>query len=446
MGLHPFPFVHAELHSSQRLVVEVSEVERALAAAEEFAHVAREVHRRVVPDARDGHFLDALDGQVHVEPVLSVIDVAVVLDFVDLTIFAARVVHHHNVAVFQVFAYIFGVERLRCEFLHAHNLSLAVAARPLELRRRFSKAEGENAIDVLEHLNLLRFKLFHRGFLRFLSFGSRLRVCLTQSESVLAELEFQKHSHLRGVVAAEGLRHRLGRHNAIFGEQVGHPRELPAVAQRIAEQPVNLTVIVRKRPRVDDALKKEVGFLNLVVEEDIVLRELELRQVIFLNHPRPQHIKPSEQPAPSGRLLVGDSFCLHPVREMSVNHCRIFAVYRQRRNRGPCQRISQRLVCRRVPVTPGNFLQIFFRKPAACHALRSRTHPERHRSQCQKDSFHIFIVFFVFHLSLPSHHPALQNAHKRPKLRKLLPSCGFLKNICESSRNSVTLHRNCEQK
>ena len=239
----------------------------------------------------------------------------------------------------------------------------------------------------------MRFKFFHRCFLRFLSFGSRLRVCLTQSESVLAELEFQKHSHLRGVVAAEGLRHRLGRHNAIFGEQVGHTRELSAVAQRIAEQPVNLTVIVRERPRVDDALKKEVGFLNLVVEEDIVLRELELRQVIFLNHPRPQHIKPSEQPAPSGRLLVGDSLCLHPVREMSVNHCRIFAVYRQRCNRGPCQRISQRLVCRRVPVTPGNFLQIFFRKPAACHALRSRTHSKRHRSQCQKDSFHIFIVF-----------------------------------------------------
>ncbi len=328
MGLHPLLLVHPELNPHQRRIIVVLKIQSAFGAAEIFSHVAGEIHRGVVLDARDGHFLDPFKRKVHIEPVLAVINVAVIVDFIHLSILPARVVHHHNIPPVQVLAHIFLIEGFRGVFLRGDNLSLAVAAGPFELCRRLAEAEGKDAVDLPEHLNFLSLEgLESRRSVRTAHLGGHSVVGLAKPQTVLAEFEFENHRHLGGVVAAECLRHSLGRHDSILCHKVRDSGELPAVAKRVAEKPVHLTVVVRKVPRVNYSLKEEVCLFELVVEENIVLRKLELGKVVGVYHLGSEDIKPGEKPASSGRFLVGDALGLHPVGKMGVNHSGVLAVY-----------------------------------------------------------------------------------------------------------------------
>ena len=63
---------------------------------------------------------------------------------------------------------------------------------------------------------------------------------------------------------------------------------MSAVSDRVAEEPVHFTVVETLVLGVDDALEEEIGFLQLVEEEDIVLGESEVAQVIENNQQRPE--------------------------------------------------------------------------------------------------------------------------------------------------------------
>ena len=117
MGEHPFALVHGVLDIEQRLIIVVCEVQNALFGIQELAHVTRKVHRRIVLDARRCHLTDTLNRKIHIEPVLSVIDVAVIVDLIDLAVLTGRVIHKHHIIAVQVLIHIFLIERQRRIFL-----------------------------------------------------------------------------------------------------------------------------------------------------------------------------------------------------------------------------------------------------------------------------------------------------------------------------------------
>ena len=120
------------------------------------------------------------------------------------------------------------------------------------------------------------------------------------------------------MVAGVCLGHHIGGDQTVFGYQVGYSGELAAVSYRVTEKPLHLAVIHRKITGIDDTLEKKIGFLKLVIEEDVVLGELKGSEVVLFNHLGTKHVHPGKQPAASAGLLVGDTLGLHLVRKVVV--------------------------------------------------------------------------------------------------------------------------------
>ncbi len=251
--------VHTEGDAHQGLVVEVPKVCNAPLPVQEFAYVAGEIEGGVVLDGGDGHLLDAFDGQVQIHPVLAVVHVAVVLDFIDLVIRYGRVVHYHDVIVLQVFADKLLIEGLgRIGFL-AHELPFGVVAGPGELCGRNAQAQDQHAVDFSQHL--------HFQGLYVLGFG------FPQAKAVFAQLIGNLGAHLGSVVGIQGFRHYIGGDDAVFHHQVGNAGELAAVADGMGEEPVYGAVFHGQVPRVDDPLQEQICLLQLVIEEKVILGE-----------------------------------------------------------------------------------------------------------------------------------------------------------------------------
>ena len=298
--------VHAEGNAHQGLVVEVVQVREALVAEEELADVAGEVEGRVVLDGGDGHLLDLVHREVQVHPVLAVVDVAVVIDLIDLVVLVARVVHDHDVVVLEVRADVLLVEGLRSVRLRVHDIALGVGPGPGELGRGNAEAEREDAVDFLELGRLHRLQVRALGG-------------LAQTEAVLPQLVRDLGAHLGGVVGDHALREHLGRNDAVLHDEVRHAGELAAVPDRVGEEPVDGAVVVRKVLGVDDALQEQVRLLQLVIEEHIVLGQDNRAHVELVDHLGTHHVEAGEQPAAAGGELVGAALGLHHVGEAGVH-------------------------------------------------------------------------------------------------------------------------------
>ena len=85
------------------------------------------------------------------------------------------------------------------------------------------------------------------------------------------------------------------------------------------EEPVHFPVVERQVLRVDDRLEEEVGFLQLVIEEEIVLRKGESVQIVLLDHLGAEHVQSGEEPAAAGGFLVGASLGFYDVGKMKVH-------------------------------------------------------------------------------------------------------------------------------
>ena len=96
---------------------------------------------------------------------MTVIHMSVIIDFIDLAIFAARVIHDHDIVVLEVLTDEFIIERLWSICLAAHDIVVLVASCPLELLHRLAKAERKHPVDFREllHLHVLKlpFKVLH---------------------------------------------------------------------------------------------------------------------------------------------------------------------------------------------------------------------------------------------------------------------------------------------
>ena len=365
MGADALLLVHAEGDAHQGVVVEVREVGDARLAVEELADVAGEVQGGVVLDGGDGHLLDVLDREVEVEPVLAVIDVAVVLDLVGFVEFAGGVVHDHDIAALEVLADVFVVEGLGSIGLRADGFPFLVVTGPLELLRRHAEAEGEDVVDLGEivrlHLHQLRqyggiglFGLFALGLTDGLGVG------VAKAQAVLAELGGDLRAHSGGIVGGKGLGHDLGGDQAILRDEVRYAGELAAVTDRVREEPVDLPVVSRQGAGVDDALEEEVRLLELVIEEDVVLREGEASEVVLGDHLAAENVQPGEKPAAAGGLLVRAAIGLDLVGEMGVDHREVLRGGGERRDGGGVQGVAKGLVGRVALVAlPADLLQEF---------------------------------------------------------------------------------------
>ena len=122
-------------------------------------------------------------------------------------------------------------------------------------------------------------------------------------------------AHLAGTVGNIAFRHHVCRDKSILGDKVCDTGECTSVAYRIAEKPVNLTVRHRLFPGIYHSLEEKIGLFELVIEEAVALRELEVSKVIFLDCSSPEHIESGEQPAPSAFLLIGNALGYDAVAE-----------------------------------------------------------------------------------------------------------------------------------
>ena len=151
-----------------------------------------------------------------------------------------------------------------------------------------------------------------------------------EDKAVLAELEGDEVADARGVVGVVGLGHHVGRHEAVLVDEVGYAGELAAVADGVLEEPLHLLVVDGLLVGVDHGLQEEVALLQLVVEEEVGLRELEVGgQVVLADGLVAQHVHAGEHPAAATRLLVGDGLADDAVREMRVKLCCVLVVHGQ---------------------------------------------------------------------------------------------------------------------
>ena len=107
---------------------------------------------------------------------------------------------------------------------------------------------------------------------------------------------------------------------------------------------------------IDDALKEEIGFFQLIPEERVVLRELELAHVVFRDGFRTEDIKSGEEPASSRGLLVGDSLAVDLIGEIGIVVVEALTIHRQLIDVVRADRITDRLIRRGTLV---GFLDLF---------------------------------------------------------------------------------------
>ena len=164
-------------------------------------------------------------------------------------------------------------------------------------------------------------------------------------QSVLTKLACHETAHLVGVLARIGLGHHAHRHQSVLSCQVGYAAEGSAVVERTLKEELHLRVLDGLACMVDDALKHEVGLLQLVVEEEIVLRELHCQGVgMSLGEVGTQHVHAAEHPATARALLVVDALCGSLHAEVSVNRTGIGTVLHQVVDTVGSDGIEERLV------------------------------------------------------------------------------------------------------
>ena len=108
MSHHPLPLVHIQVNAEERSVVIIGNIEDTLLGIQELGHVAGEIHCLTVLDRSGCNVFDTVNRKIDIEPVMPVINVPVIVDFIDLVILSGRVIHQHHIIV---------IERLSDEFL-----------------------------------------------------------------------------------------------------------------------------------------------------------------------------------------------------------------------------------------------------------------------------------------------------------------------------------------
>ena len=223
---------------------------------------------------------------------MAVVGVAVVFYLVGLVIRASRIVHRHDESAVDGASHHFLIERLGGVLLGRADSLAALRLKGIgELLRRFADSQRDHLVDLGEHPDL---GLVDAGLLAVL-LGH-----IAELKTILAEFRSNQRAHLRGIVAAETLRHHLGRHQSVLLGQVADATEGATVANGTLEEELHARVVDGLLARIHTSLQHEIGLLQLIPDKEISLRELQLNGVAVLTGViGTQHIEPAEHPAAS---------------------------------------------------------------------------------------------------------------------------------------------------
>ena len=125
----------------------------------------------------------------------------------------------------------------------------------------------------------------------------------------------------------ECVRHDIAWNQAILLDKLGDADPLTSVADGFAKEELYVTVFEGLRAVLDHALQKEVGFLELVVEEEVALGELDVFHAQSLSRTVPENVEPREHPAAAGGLLVGDGVAFQLEREVGIQGEQLLPVH-----------------------------------------------------------------------------------------------------------------------
>ena len=178
------------------------------------------------------------------------------------------------------------------------ELSLIVAPLPLEGSRGLAQADDEDAPHVSQGRFLDLVDLFLGG-----TVGDQR----AQLQGRAAQDDLQASVHGGGVAGGLGFGHRgLGDQAVLEVEGDGHV-PLAAIGQEVAEEELEESSIqLFAGGRCDDVGEEEVGALEFVPEEHVVLGELEVLDAQVRARCRAQQVQGGEEPAAAGLLLGSD--------------------------------------------------------------------------------------------------------------------------------------------
>ena len=193
---------------------------------------------------------------------------AVVFHLISLVVRTARVVHNHDKCAFDAIAHNLAEEFLRSIFLRsAYSLAVLVGESISKLLNRFAESHREHVVDGGEHLSLALV-----DSLSVLSLGNHIAKFKTK----LTQLACNETRDTAGVLCRISFRHNAHRHHAIFIGKVGNSTESTTIIDRTLEEELHASVVDRLLGIINNTLEHEVSLLKLVVEEEIVVRELNL--------------------------------------------------------------------------------------------------------------------------------------------------------------------------
>jgi hypothetical protein len=141
---------------------------------------------------------------------------------------------------------------------------------------------------------------------------------VADAASAVAQLREQVHIHRPRVARAFGLRHDILGHNAVLVHDVDEHVPLPAIVERMPQQPGHDAVIQWQVRRLDDCFEQVIRALDLVPEERVILAELELLEIHRLHRTNPEQVQPGKHPAPARPFLIRDLPVIQPVRDRMI--------------------------------------------------------------------------------------------------------------------------------
>ena len=175
------------------------------------------------------------------------------------------------------------------------ELALVVTPLPLEGGRGLAQADDEDAPHVGQRGLLDLEDLLLRG--AGLDEG-------TQLEGGAAQDDLEAVIHGGGVAGGLGLGHRDLGDEAVLEVQGHRHVPLATVGENVAEQELQESAVEFLGLRGgDDVGEEEVGALELVPEEHVILRELEVLEAHAGARGRAQQVQGGEEPAAAGLLL-----------------------------------------------------------------------------------------------------------------------------------------------
>ena len=177
------------------------------------------------------------------------------------------------------------------------KLPILILPLPVKPLRRIAQVDTQ---DPIHRLQSFRLGLPHPRNARF------LREQIADVARPLPHLIIQTGVHPRRIARTFRFRHRRLGNNAVFPHQADEHIPLPAVPQRLPQQPSHHPVIHRPVRGLNHRFQNVVGPLQLVPEHHIVLAELKILDLQQIPGFRPKQVQPGEHPAPPGTRLIGD--------------------------------------------------------------------------------------------------------------------------------------------